>query len=335
MNRTLPTVLLAAALATGGCGAPAQYLTAERASFARSSATLTLPSEILYVLGGSPSTHHPDIEVFDAAKKGSDQKPIYTIPPRGGGEYDLLDVDSSNDLYALNYFHNGAELDVFPPGSKRPSLQCLLPIQPVGLSVAGKTLYLSAFTFKIAEYALPLHPGKTCPKPSKTLTDQFAKLRGNFFFGVAQDPQGDVFDTWQSAQGDQYCHIDIFHAGSETAHPYRNLYRGYGSYLVSDSRGDLATDVLPNYKKSGAAIGLFPYGDQQRKFYDYIPNGTYLGLAFANNDTELFAVKDYPATVVLVYAYDSAIQHVGKLVTTFSSGIYSDAQIAVYSAGDP
>jgi len=323
-------VPLACALA--GCGGAVQYLSAENPSAMRAAEVqLKLPSEILYVLGGPTSTRHPDIEVFDATKGGSRQRPIYSIPPRGAGEYGGMAVDSSNNLYVLNTFYHGVELDVFPSREKKPTLQCLLQVIPAGLFISKSTLYMATSKFTIDEYTLPLAPGKTCPTPAKTLKDSFAKLRGEYFLAVAQDSQNDVFDTWQSGQGQEYTHIDIFKPGSETAHPYVPLYGSPAFYLAPDPKGNIVTDLVPNYQGHGGTIGVIPYGGKQRRFYDYI-DGAYLGIAFGNHDTELFAEKDYPATVVVVYAYDSATHRVGRHLATFSSGIWPDGEsIAVYS----
>ena len=289
---------------------------------------------LLYVAGGSQSTRHPDIEVFNAQQKGSNVQPLYTIPPRGGGSYDLLAVDGKNDLYVMNDFPNGTQLDVFAPGTTTPEISCLLGAAPsrLGMSITGSTLYVSTKRYTIEEYSLPLHAAKNCSKPAKTLTDERAKLRGDFMFGVVATPQGSIFDDWQSDEGEGPQYLDEFPAGSKNARRYAPLRLDAGYYLASDSRGNLVADVSVTSNGYGGKIALFRYGSHHPTLSHPISNGMYLGFAFGNRDTELFAAQDNPSTVVGVYAYDPATAKVGKELRSYSSGIWRGAQsIAVFS----
>ena len=329
-------LLLVALLSTGCSGANLPFGGAHSGAPGAWSAAspLTLPPVLLYVAGGSQSTRHPDIAVFNAQQKGSNVQPLYTIPPRGGGFYDLLAVDGKNDLYVMNDFPNGTQLDVFPPGKKTPEISCLLATPPsrLGMSIAGSTLYMTTDQYTIEEYSLPLHVAKSCPKPAKTLTDERAKLRGDFMFAAVATPQGSIFDDWQSAVGQGSQYLDEFPAGSENARRYAPLGLDAGYYMASDNRGNLVADVSVTSNGYGGKIALFRYGSHHPTLSHPISNGMYLGFAFGNHDTELFAAQDYPATVVGVYAYDPATGKVGKELRAYSSGIWRGAQsIAVFS----
>jgi hypothetical protein len=290
---------------------------------------MLLPPNLLYVTGGPTSTRHPFIAVFNAQDKSPSPQPIYTISPKGGGEYGLFAVDASNDLFAVNYFANGAELLVFPSGKAKPTTMCLLDNAPRGIYITHATLYLTTALYTIEEYSLPIHAGKTCPSPNRVLTDQRAQLRGTLgLWAVAVDPTGDVFDVWQSQNGQR---IDEFRVGSKAARRFASLGQTYGAFaMTSDASGDLITNISGTGSQWNS-IAVFPHGSHRPKRFQPIPNGQYLGVAVAGHGTELFAAKDYPATAVGVYAYDQMNGHVGSLLRSFPNVWYYAQSIAVFS----
>ncbi len=329
-RRALP----AAVLLIAGCGGssltpasvprgtPAQTLAARHAG---------LPAEILYVTGGAQATRHPDIEVFDGEDTSGSGQPIYTIPPRSGGEYGSLMVDSKNNLYATNYFARAVELDVFPSGQRKPAIVCTLDATPSDATIVGNTLYLTTQAFTIEEYALPFHEGQNCPPPTRVLTDRNAKLHGRDLLAVAPDPQGNLFDTWINAGGQEPEYLDEFRGSSKTAHRYAALGESFSYSMVSDSNGNLITDVSPNGVGESNDIAVFPYGSRKPALFDPISTGLYEAFAFGKNDTELFALPDYPTPEVQVYAYDAKTAKVGALLRSFTNIWFYAGSIAVYS----
>jgi hypothetical protein len=332
MKWTVCKTLLISVLTLAACGAPNVSMNGAQAVVpARVLAPPAPPAELLYVLGGAQSSLHPSIDVFNGEAK-SNQKPIYKIAARGSGQYGLLVVDANNDLYAINYFYNAAELDVFPSGKRKPTISCALDTRPYGAYIAGAVLFLTTAQFTVEEYSLPLQAGTSCPSPTATLTDQRAKLRAKFFLAVAVDPSSDVFDVWQSGAGQGNQHIDEFIGGMQPARPYARLGPSAAFYMASDSKGNLVTNITPTGVGQGDDIAIFRHGSHRPKLYDPISNGSWLGFAFAKHDTELFAAKDYPTITVEVYSYDSAHGRVGALLRSFSTGIwFYDQSIAVYS----
>lgn len=335
MTSTVRTALLFAALAASGCSeiSPNAVQGMLPASIPKKdSGKFSL--ERLYVTGGPQTTRHPDIEVFNGYDSSSDPAPIYTIHARAGGTYGAMVTDDQDDLFVVNYFANGAELDVFPPGDAKPTISCLLHKAPNNTYIQGDILYLATSSYTIQEYSLPLHARHECPKPTKTLTDDRAKLRGGYFPAVAVDRRHDVFDIWQSGMGNLDEHVDLFKRGAGAARRYTDLGRSHSSFVASDARGDLATNAEVNGNGSGGAIGIVRYGSRRLERYDPMPNGAYLGFAFANRDTELFVSKDYPAASVLEYSYNPTTGRLGKFLRSFSTGIwYYASSIAVYSRG--
>ena len=103
----------------------------------------SLPPNLLYVAGGPRSTRHPFIEVFNALDMSPTPQPIYTIPPKNEGEYGLLAVDNTNDLFAVNYFTNGADLLVVPSGATKPTVSCQLDHVPQDTYISDAVLYVS------------------------------------------------------------------------------------------------------------------------------------------------------------------------------------------------
>jgi hypothetical protein len=325
----LCTSLAAALLAA--CGAPQPPIGAPAV---RRSAGAALPANLLYVDGETDSTSRPSIEVFNSQDSSKNPQPIYTIGPRGGGSYGLLAVDDANDLFAVNYFANGAELIIFPSGETRAKIVCVLDNVPRGIFIAANTLYFPTKKYTIEENNLPIShgSGRDCPKPDKVLTDQRAKLRGiHGLWSIAVDRHGDIFDIWQSPIGER---IDKFDAGSATARPFASLKRTFGAfYMTSDSSGNLVTSFGSEAPQSDSLAIFLPDG-RTHHLFDSIPNGLYLGVAVAEKSTELFAAKDYPQTTVSAYAYYPRKAQVGRILRTFSSGVWSDAQsIAVFSKG--
>jgi hypothetical protein len=288
-----------------------------------------LPANLLYVLGGPRSTRHPSIEIFNALDNSKNPQPIYTIGPKENGAYGLLAVDKANNLFAVNYFENGAKLLTFPPGETRPNMICRLDNVPQGTFIARNTFYFTTKNYTAEEYSLPLHVGKGCSRPSKVITDQRAKLRGEFgLFGIAVDPHGNVFDVWDSSGGQR---IDEFSLGSTKARRFVSLGQtDEADYMTSDSRGNLITN-FGTQKPQSEAIAVLPPVGRPRKLFDQISDGTYLGVALADDDTELFSAKDYPATTVSAYAYDPTTGRVGRVLRTFSNIWYYAGSIAVFS----
>lgn len=284
---------------------------------------VTLPPNLLYVLGGPQSTRHPSILVFNALDNSKNPEPIYSIGPRQGGGYGLLAVDQANNLFVMNNFVGGAKLLIFPAGGTKPEVNCKLDSVPRDTFIAGNTFYFTTQNYTIEEYSLPFNSGNNCPTPTEVLTDQRAKLRGELgLFGIAADPQGDVFDVWQTPGSQK---IDKFPAGSSTAHRFASFRQDCcGYYMATDAHGNVITN--------SNAIVVFPPAGRPRRLFDGIPNGTYLGIAVADKGRELFAAKDYPTTTVSAYAYDSATGHVGHRLRTFTSNIWEYGQsIAVFS----
>lgn len=324
------TITLCAACALlAGCGGAQPPINAPGA-MPQSGAVRALPSDLLYVAGGPSSTVHPSIEVFNALDNSQNPKPIYTIGPRGGGTYDLLAVDAANNLYVVNFFANGAKLLTFPSGKTQPDVECVLDNVPHDTFIAGKTFYSTTKNYTIEEYALPIRRGKACPKPARVLTDERAELRGyQGLWGVAVDPHGDIFDIWQPPNGEK---IDEFPAGSAKARRFASLKQTEAAfYMTSDRSGNVITNFGSEAPQSDSIVVFRPGGRTHKLFYP-ISNGAYLGVALADKNTELFAAKDYPQTTVSAYSYDPSRGRVGRVLRTFSLGIWVDAQsIAVFS----
>jgi hypothetical protein len=291
------------------------------------------PRELLYTLGGSPRTRHPFIEVFNARDKSQQPKPLYTIAPRGGGEYVSLSVDSSNQLYAVNFFANGSELDIFPSGSAKPTVSCLLA-SVSGVSLTGTALYATSFNgYRIDKYALPVHAGRNCPKPSSSVTDQRAALRGTSgLISVAVSPQDRLFDTWETR--DEMGKIDEFPPKGHQARRFRSLGQSIPQFITTDSDGNLITDVFGYYNggKSGESVNLaiIPRESKKIKLFATQGEGVYWAAAFGANERELFVSTDYPAETVQVYAYDAQSAEIGRLLRTYDVSWIEDGTIAVF-----
>ncbi|MGB6521050.1 MAG: hypothetical protein WBE83_04695 [Candidatus Cybelea sp.] len=291
------------------------------------------PRELLYALGGSFRTRHPFIEVFNAHDKSQQPKPLYTIAPRGGGEYVLLSVDSTNQLYAVNYFANGSELDIFPSGSAKPTVSCLLGHNLGGDSLTGNAFYTTRFKqYRIDEYALPIRAGRDCPKPSRIFTDQRAALRGrDGLFGVALSPQNALFDTWETSGG--MGKIDEFPPDAGQARRFRSLGQSVPDFITSDSSGNLITDVFGYYNgESGQSVnlGVMARGSKKIKLFATQGEGVYWAAALGADERELFVSTDYPAETVQVYAYDAQGAAIGKLLRTYDVSWIEDGTIAVF-----
>lgn len=335
MKLASPALTALTLVALSACGPTTSFPAAATATLSSTAARSTgrLPSELLYVAGGPLRTRHPSIRVYDVNDKSKDPQPIYSIPPRAGGEYEALAVDSENNLYVINGFANGDELDVFPSGKEAPSVACLLANRTDYVSIAGNVLYVATRNYNIQEYDLPLHAAKNCAKPNETLVDARAKLRGRYFLAVAADSQGDIFDTWLSDEGADGVYIDEFTKGSKQAHPYAPLGQDAGYSLISDDNKNLITDVAARQGGDhGSSIGILRYGSKEPDRHRSIRQGVYSGFAFAGNETQLLACRDYPSTAVVLFAYDPASAQLGKRQRTFSAGIWRDAgSIAVFS----
>jgi hypothetical protein len=289
-----------------------------------------LPPNLLYVAGGPTTEPHPFIEVFNARDTSKSPTPIYTIAPIGGGSYGLFAVDGTNDLFAINYFSNGAQLLVFPSGKTKPKVSCRLSSVPQGMSIAGGVLYLSTAGYTVEEYTLPIAAGSTCPNPTQTLTDQRAKLRGQSgLWQPAVDSKGDVFDLWvDGTLGEK---IDEFSAGSKTAHQYAPLPKTFADfYMTADPGGNLITSISGSGTQY-ESIAVFPHGKHFPKRFHPIANGAYLGFAVAGRGTELYAAVDYPTTRVEVFAYNSQTGQVGSLLRSFTDVWYYNQSVAVFS----
>jgi hypothetical protein len=292
-----------------------------------------LPPELLYVTGGQPLTRHPFIEAFNAEDTSSSPQPIYTISPIDGGSYGYFAVDANNDLFAVNYFANGAKLIAFPSGKIRPIVNCLLDNKPQGMYADFHTLYLATPTYTIEEYKLPIRRGYACPKPNAVLTDQRAKLRGiQGVWSPAVDRNGDVFDVWYHPIGSSLgpAEIDVFPAGSKNARRFVGLPESSGlGGLLSTSSGDLVTNR--GSRREGQTIAVFVRSSHTLKVFHHIPSGGYFGFARGNAGTELFASRDYPITEVVVYAFDLKTGDVGRVLRSFTSVWRNAGSIAVFS----
>jgi|HubBroStandDraft_5_1064220.scaffolds.fasta_scaffold08018_2 hypothetical protein len=289
----------------------------------------SLPDELLYVDGSEGSTQHPYIEVFNA-KDVSNQNPIYTIPPRKGGQWVLFAVDAQNDLYAVNYFRNAAEVDVFASGATKPKFSCVLNALPSDSYIAGNTLYLATSTDTIDEYTLPLtRNGSDCAAPALVLTDRYARLRGIEMISVAVDAHGNIFDSWIAGYSKYKVHIDEFPAGSKEARSYASAGSLNGGFMAFDSKGDIVTSVSHDGK--GDNIAVFQAGKRHAAFYDGIPEGVYFAPAFGSHDSVLFMSADYPNPEIRVYAYNPAAGRPGKSLGAFSNIWYGASSIAVYA----
>jgi hypothetical protein len=290
-----------------------------------------LPAEILYVAGGSGPTQEPFIEVFDGAHKSP--TPIYTIAPNRGGIFGPLAVDSHNTLYVANEFQNGAIIESFPAGATTPSTSCILTYVPQRIAVHNGTLYAPAPGYKINEYTLPLS-GPDCPRPTRVLLDQYALLRGASLgiVGVAVDAKGNIYDSWQTGRGTGAGRIDRFRTGSPDAQLYEVEGSSFtGFELTTDTHGHLITTVDDYRGGIFNDIAVYP-GTLRKPLLSYpMYDGLYMGVALANNETELFMAKDYPSTQVDVYAYDAATGVVGKILRSFTNVWIYAQPIAVYS----
>jgi hypothetical protein len=291
------------------------------------------PRELLYTLGGSPRTRHPFIEVFNARDKSQQPKPLYKIAPRGGGEYVWLSVDSTNQLYAVNFFANGSELDIFPSGSAKPTVSCLLANNVGGDALTGNAFYATRLKqYRIDEYALPIRAGRDCPKPSRTFTDQRAALRGRGgLFDVAVTPQSRLFDAWETNEG--MGKVDEFPPDAGQARRFRSLGQSVPDFITSDSAGNLVTDVFGYYNgASGQSVnlGIIANGSKKIKLFATQGEGVYWAAALGADERELFVSTDYPAETVQVYAYDAQSAEIGKLLRTYDVSWIEDGTIAVF-----
>ncbi|MBV9233100.1 MAG: hypothetical protein JO030_03575 [Candidatus Eremiobacteraeota bacterium] len=229
------------------------------------------PRELLYVAGGSARTRHPYIEVFNAQDTSPTPAPLYTIAPTGDGAYGSFAVDAAGNLYAMNYYQNGATLLVFPSGKTKAAVTCLLDTMPSNVYLANNTLYVSTYVYTIEEYSLPIHAGRICPKPARVLTDSRAKLRGGGLFALAVDPKDNVFDVWSRRPGSGYA-IDVFARGSKNPRQYVELPRTSGYAMLSDGVGNLITNV-GHAGRSTNAIAVFPSGSRDPNVFDVIAQG--------------------------------------------------------------
>jgi hypothetical protein len=299
--------------------------------FRHSQSPSSLPPELLYVAGGPTSEPNPFIEVFNAQDTSPTPQPLYTIAPTGGGSYGLFAVDATNDLFAVNYFANGAKLLVFPSGATKPTVNCLVDTSPQGMYIANSVLYFTTALYTIEEYSLPIHTGGKCPNPTRVLTDQRAKLRGTGgFWGPAVDPSGDVFDLWASP-GFVGERIDEFPAGLKNARHFAPLARDpLASFITSDSSGNLITSASGIHYDS---IAMFPHGSHIPKYFHTIRgrNSVYFGFAIGHRGTELFATTNYPYTKVQVYAYNSRTGNVGRVLRSFTDVWSYASSVAVFS----
>ncbi|MBV9263603.1 MAG: hypothetical protein JO324_04715 [Candidatus Eremiobacteraeota bacterium] len=286
-----------------------------------------LPRELLYVTGGAPTTRHPYIEVFNAQDTSPTPAPLYTIAPTGDGVYGPFSVDAANNLYAMNYYQNGAVLLVFPSGTTKAAVKCLLDTMPSNIYLANYTLYVSTRAYTIEEYSLPIRAGRNCPKPARVLTDLRAKLRGAGLFAVAVDAQGNVFDVW--SPGANY-EIDVFPLGSKNARQYVKLPQSSGDAMLSDAAGNLITNV-GHAGRNTNAIAVFPYRSRDPNIFDTIAQGRYFGFALGDDDTELFAMRNYPAVEVGVWSYDPRGAQVGRKLHSLTNIYPNSGSIAVFS----
>jgi hypothetical protein len=284
-----------------------------------------LPPNLLYVGLGSP-TQHPYIGVFNAADDSPSPNPIYTIRPAKGAGYASLAVDQSNNLYAVEQFTGGSKLQVFASGETTARAACLFH-NGITPSVTGKVLYLATLSDSVIEYALPLRTGNKCPKPLRTLTDQWARLRGLGLYSVAANPHGAVFETWLGPTSK----LDVFAAGSKTAHPYAPLGRSCSAVeIAADTKGNLVTAVGGNREGNPCYIGIFRHGSRVPKRFDGSTGNIYTGFAIGFNDTELFAQRYDPASID-VYDYDAHRGSLGRRLRSFPGGSVHTWSIAVFS----
>jgi len=295
-------------------------------------AKASLPSEILYVAGGPRLEHKPFLEVLDGTDTSGSPAPIYTIAPNRGGTFGPLAVDSHNTLYVANQFPNGAIIESFSSGATTPSTLCTLTYLPQRIAVRNGTLYVPAPGFKIDEYSLPLS-GPNCPRPTRVLLDRYALLRGstNGLVGVAADETGNVYDSWEDTNGFGG-RIDRFRPGSVDAQLYGVGGKNFSGFdLTTDAHGHVITNVDDYGASNFNEIAVYPRALRKPLLSYPLDDGQYLGVALANNETELFMAKDYPSTQVDVYAYDATTGTVGKVIRSFSNIWYYAQPIAVYS----
>jgi hypothetical protein len=291
-----------------------------------------LPAEILYVAGGSGPTHKPFLEVFDGGDKSVSPSPIYTIAPNHGGSFGSFAVDSHNTLYVANELPNGTIVQSFPAGATTPSMSCTVAYVTQRITVHNGTLYMPAPGYKINEYALPLS-GPNCPRPARVLVDRYALLRGSTIglIGVAVDANDNVYDSWQTAR-EGAGRINRFRAGSPNAQLYAiggKTFTGFD--LTTDSHGHLITNVDDYGSSNFNDIAVYPKSLSKPLLSYPMYDGQYLGVALANNETELFMAKDNPSTQVDVYSYDADTGTVGKIIRSFTNVWYYAQPIAVFS----
>ncbi len=284
-----------------------------------------LPPNLLYVGLGAPA-QHPYIGVFNAADDSPSPSPLYTIRPEKGAGYTSLAVDQSNNLYAVEQFVGGSKLQLFASGETTARAACLFQ-NGITPSVTGKVLYLATLSHSVVEFPLPFPPGNKCPQPLRTLTDQRAKLRGQGLFSVAANPHGAVFATWFGPTPK----LDVFAAGSKTAHPYAWLGRSCSPVeIAADAKGNLVTAVGGNRAGNPCYIGVFRNGSRVPKRFHASARNIYTGFAIGFDDTELFAARYNPASID-VYDYNEKRGSVGRLLRSYPGVPVHSWSIAVFS----
>jgi hypothetical protein len=292
------------------------------------------PTEILYVLVGKVKTEAPSVAAFNGEDDSSDPKPLYTIRPNGLGSYDYLAADSADNLFVAKGLANSTKIYMFGPGKNKADAVCILPFKVANMTIASDTLYLSVDdgSDRIEELPEPFAHG-TCAQAKKTVVDETAlREGGTILFGVAVDPSGAIFDIYEGGPGMEKMYMDEFSAGTDHSHAFYNLGESYSSfYIAIDSHKNLITNLQNAASDSSDYLAVFPKETKKPNLVDPLDDGAWQDLAFAKNDTELFAISDYPTTKVSVFDYDPATGTIGKVKRAIGGLWPYDQVLAVYS----
>jgi hypothetical protein len=294
------------------------------------------PSEILYVLHRDNDYKGTSIEAFDAGDTSSKPKPLYTIGPGYANDYTSLAVDGRDNLFVAGggSYYGPPTVFMFAPGAKKPAAQCPLSDQLAGMYVAGGILYVSSYgyTNTITEYAEPLVAGSGCGKPLKSLTDKIAdRQNASGLPGLLVDNEGNIFDLYSSIGGEPPVVMDEFAAGTRVARKFDTLQESLTPSHLTVDRND---DIVTNGSGSGSPnvdLAVFVRESKTPKLYYPIGDAQWLGVALGKSQTELFALSDYPAAAIHVFAFDPKKGSIGKQERLFGDIEPFGGALALYS----
>jgi hypothetical protein len=327
------------ALALAACASqavqPTPSLSGNAIALSRGAAhLLSSPTEVLYVLVGKTKSRTPSVAAFDGNDSSSDPKPLYTIRPNGIGSYGYLAVDDADNLFVAKYLAQSTKIYMFAAGQVKASAVCNLPYSVSSMTIADGTLYaaLGDGTDRIQEFKEPF-TGGTCAEPTKTLTDEIAvREGGKYLWGVSIDPAGSIFDIYEGGPGIESMYMDEFTAGTDHSHAFLKLGESYSTfYMTIDKHKNIILGYENQASDSNAYLAVFPHETKKPALYYPLGNGAWLGVGLAKDQTELFALSDYPTTKISVYAYNASTGKIGELKRTIGGLWMYDQQFAIYS----